>query len=303
MSTSPTFNTVTAKTINLNNPGQMSAAGTVIARDFTATGNIWAANGAVRMATFSQVQSTGNVRGVNLVATAIVSGQSIIGTVIRANNSLTVGGLISAGGTVTGGALQTGGSISAIGTISGGNLAAQAQISAGGNITGNYLFGNGAFLTGIAGGGGGGSYGNANVAAYLPTYTGALTGANLTVGASQLINNNLSIQNSIIAGNNITGANLFGTIRTASQTGITQVGTLGTLSVAGQIQAGSMALAGAATVGGALSATGTISALAYAGNGYSLTNLLRSNQTRTVYVQSTTPVGANPGDIWFQTTS
>jgi hypothetical protein len=41
-----------------------------------------------------------------------------------------------------------------------------------GNVTGNYFIGNGSMLTGISGGGG--DYGNANVAAYLPTYTGNL---------------------------------------------------------------------------------------------------------------------------------
>jgi uncharacterized protein YjbJ (UPF0337 family) len=40
------------------------------------------------------------------------------------------------------------------------------------NISGDYILGNGAFLTGISGGS---SYGNANVANYLPTYTGQLT--------------------------------------------------------------------------------------------------------------------------------
>ena len=45
-------------------------------------------------------------------------------------------------------------------------------LGATGNISGTYLLGNGAFLTGISGGSS--SYSNANVAAYLPTYTGNL---------------------------------------------------------------------------------------------------------------------------------
>jgi hypothetical protein len=56
-----------------------------------------------------------------------------------------------------------------------------AAISATGNITGNYIFGNGSQLTGLPA-----TYGNANVAAYLPTYTGnlvALTG-NITTTAN-----------------------------------------------------------------------------------------------------------------------
>ena len=428
MSTSPTFNTVTARTINLANPGSMSAAGTVIARDITATGNIVANNGAARRASFSQVTATGNVTGANFITLGVVNAVTqirssqiiannsitVVGTTLLNNTGMITTGLISASGNVTGanmitagrvsatgnvsgnyilgngyfltglaggggtygnsdvaqylptytgtlagGALVVGastlinndlsiqnnilaagtitgsglrgvtlsltgnvlsalnvsanvaainlsttGRVSATGNVQGGNVLAIGTVSAIGNITGNYIFGNGAFLTGIANGGGGGgssTYGNANVAAYLPTYTGALTAGSLAVGSSTLTANSLSVPLDVVAGRNINGANLIGTIRTASQTGITQVGTLGTLSVAGQIQAGSMALSGAATVGGALSATGTISAPAYAGNGYSLTNLLRSNQTRTVYVQTTAPNTAVTGDIWYQT--
>ena len=46
------------------------------------------------------------------------------------------------------------------------------NITTQGNVQSNYFFGNGAFLTGISGGSG--NYSNANVANYLPTYTGAL---------------------------------------------------------------------------------------------------------------------------------
>ena len=55
-----------------------------------------------------------------------------------------------------------------------------------GNIqTSGYLFGNGAFLTGIVTGGGGGSnYGNSNVAAYLPTYFGNV--GNVKFGTSSI---------------------------------------------------------------------------------------------------------------------
>jgi hypothetical protein len=56
-----------------------------------------------------------------------------------------------------------------------------ASVSATGNITGNYILGNGSLLTGVAA-----SYGNANVSAFLPTYTGNI-GAN-TVTATGNIN-------------------------------------------------------------------------------------------------------------------
>ena len=49
-------------------------------------------------------------------------------------------------------------------------------ISATGNVTAPYFVGNGSLLTG--------TYGNSNVAAYLPTYTGNLAGGNLTVSSA-----------------------------------------------------------------------------------------------------------------------
>ena len=48
-------------------------------------------------------------------------------------------------------------------------------VSVTGNVTGNYILGNGALLTGLSA-----TYGNANVAAYLPTYTGNLSAGNIS---------------------------------------------------------------------------------------------------------------------------
>ena len=50
------------------------------------------------------------------------------------------------------------------------------NVVAAGNVTGTYFIGNGSLLTGIAA-----SYGNANVADFLPTYTGNLAGGNISV--------------------------------------------------------------------------------------------------------------------------
>jgi len=54
-------------------------------------------------------------------------------------------------------------------------------ISAHGNVTGNYFVGNGSLLTGI------GTYTNANVAAYLPTYTGNFTANNISASGNLLV--------------------------------------------------------------------------------------------------------------------
>jgi len=65
------------------------------------------------------------------------------------------------------------------GDVTAGNVLVTANVSATGNITGTYFVGNGSLLTGITGSGS--NYTNANVAAYLPTYTGNLTAGNISV--------------------------------------------------------------------------------------------------------------------------
>lgn len=117
----------------------------------------------------SSVSTTGTVQGAVVSATGNV----------QAGN-LRTAGLISATGTINGGNLSTTGLVTAVGNVSGANLKAAGFVSATGNVTGAYILGNGALLTGVAS-----SYGNADVAAYLPTYTGAMTsmsGAVTTTG-------------------------------------------------------------------------------------------------------------------------
>lgn len=111
----------------------------------------------------SSVSTTGTVQGAVVSATGNV----------QAGN-LRSSGIISATGTINGGNLSTEGVVSALGNVSGANLKATGFVSATGNVTGTYLLGNGAFLTGVAS-----SYGNADVAAYLPTFTGNLAGGNV----------------------------------------------------------------------------------------------------------------------------
>jgi len=65
------------------------------------------------------------------------------------------------------------------GIVTAGNVAVN------GNITAQYIFGNGAFLTGVVTSGGGGTnYSNANVATYLPTYSGVVTASNVAVNGN-----------------------------------------------------------------------------------------------------------------------
>ncbi len=220
-------------------------------------------------------------------------------------------------------------------------------VSASGNITGSYILGNGSQLSGLPQ-----SYSNANVAAYLPTYSGDITANNVSVTTGVNANGIVSATGNIVtagffignfqgnlvgnltnipgpngavvfndgAGNaaataglvfdnsgpnvltvlgsfsatqgitatgNITGGNLsatniVGNITTASQTNITSVGTLVSLSVSGNVQAGNLRTAGQITATGNITtagylavtqdinAGGDITATSYTGNTMSL---------------------------------
>jgi hypothetical protein len=62
-----------------------------------------------------------------------------------------------------------------------------------GNITGGYFIGDGSQLTNLPAS----SFGNANVAAYLPTYTGNLAGGNLAITNNGTIGGNLTVDGTI----------------------------------------------------------------------------------------------------------
>ena len=213
-------------------------------------------------------------------------------------NLLTVLGTISSQGNIVTGNVNTGGAIDADKTITGGNLATAGTVSAAGNITGAYIFGNGSQLTGIAA-----SYGNANVANYLPTYSGNISSGNITTtglvsATGNITGGNISATNhtgtTVSVSGNITGGNISATNHTGTTvsvsgnvsgnyfigngsqlTGIassygdsnvtTLLGTFGSnsISTTGNINSGIISATGTATVGN-LSTSGTVSAT---GNG------------------------------------
>ena len=135
--------------------GKASVAGNVTAGRFIGDGSLITnlptlnysnANVAAYLPTY-----TGNLAGGNV---------SVAGSIV--GNSATIAGRITSTASIT-----------ASGNVVGGNINTGGRITAAGNITGQYFFGNGAFLTGINA-----NYGNANVADYLPTYTGNINGNN-----------------------------------------------------------------------------------------------------------------------------
>jgi hypothetical protein len=153
---------------------------------------------------------------------------------------------------VTGANLQTFVNTSS-GNITGGNIISTGAVSATGNVSGNYILGNGSQLTGIPA-----QYGNANVAAYLPTFSGNLAGGNATitnsVSAATFSGSGAALTN--LPGGNVVGAvatatlattatsattattaTTAGTVTTAAQPNITSVGTLTNLAVSGNVSA------------------------------------------------------------------
>ena len=184
---------------------------------------------------WAKVSNSGNVS-----ATAIINGTSNItipdlnapitvgvnGTAnvaIFSQLGVSVGGLLTVSGNVRGGNLQTGGFVSAAGNI-----------TTAGNITGNYVFGNGSQLTGLPA-----TYGNANVAAFMPNYTGNLYPTAIYTNTYLYANGQ-----PFSAGGNYTNSNvaaylpvytgsLGGTLTNGAQTGITSLGNLSGLNING----------------------------------------------------------------------
>jgi hypothetical protein len=127
------------------------------------------------------------------------------------------------------------GDFSAVGNITGGNVISLGLVTAVGNLSGAYVLGNGSQLTGLPE-----QYGNANVAAYLPIYTGNIGAGNITASGN-------------ITGGNLSGTLIVGTLTTASQPNITSVGTLNSLTITGP-----MNFTGNLDITGNINATGNL---------------------------------------------
>jgi hypothetical protein len=275
----------------------LSVQGTVQAQ-----ANILGAN----IVTGGSVTATGNIQGNVFIGNGAgltsLTGANVTGTVANATYAVSAGSAVGTAATVTTAAqpnITSVGALTAVtvtGNTQSGNLLTAGQVSATGNIQGNVFIGNGAGLTNINAGNIIGAYGNANVAAYLPTYTGNLTAGNVSVSGN--------IQGNIIIGDgsglaSLTGANVTGTVANATyavsagsavgtaatvttnaQPNITSVGTLSSLTVTGNVVGGNIVTSGSGgdisgsgnitggnlLTGGSLSVGGTITVASTAGN-------------------------------------
>lgn len=91
---------------------------------------------------------------------------------------------LSVSGNIFGANVHASGFVSAVGNVTGSFLFSLGAVSAAGNILGNYFIGNGSQLSGITV-----NYSNANVAAYLPTYSGNITANAITATGNVTANN------------------------------------------------------------------------------------------------------------------
>jgi hypothetical protein len=272
----------TASQTNITSVGTLTALS--VSGNATA-GNISATNITGTLATASQPNITsvgtltslavtgnataGNISATNITGTLATASQPNI-TSVGTLTALSVSGNATAGnisatnitGTITT-ASQT--NITSVGTLT--SLNTSGAVSAVGNVTGNYFIGNGALLTNINAANIVGAYGNANVANYLPTYSGAITAS------------------SVSASGTVTGASLTGTITTATQPNITSVGTLTSLSVSGNITSGNVSatnITGTITTASQpnITSVGTLTSLSVTGNA-TVGNISATNLTGT----------------------
>lgn len=192
-------------------------------QDFDGTSVIW-----------GQIGDTGNI-----VVSQISNGTSDVAIATEDGNvTISVNGVANVVEVKTVGIFTTG-IVSATSNVVGGNVLVAGQVSATGNITGAYFIGNGSQLTGMY------TYGNSNVAEYLPDYTGDLYPLSIYTDGYYFAN---GVPFSGGGSGNYTNANvaaylptysglLGGTLTTANQSNITSVGTLTSLTINGALTA------------------------------------------------------------------
>jgi hypothetical protein len=109
------------------------------------------------------------------------------------SSGLIINGTLSAANVISSNVVDT------TGNVFGGNIITSGQVTAIGNVSGQYFVGNGYYLTGITTGSG--TYGNSNVAAYLPTYTGNISGGNLSLTGTANVSGNVNANvNGVVTG-------------------------------------------------------------------------------------------------------
>ena len=148
--------------------GALSGASLAVSGAITANGSIssQSAISSAQQVSAPLLSSTGNL---------VVTGDIIGG------GNVTAAGNVQAAGITATGSISAATDIAASGNLNAGNVITLGNVSASGNVAGTFFIGNGAFLTGVVTGGGGGAGNRANVLintgsiANAATFTGTVT--------------------------------------------------------------------------------------------------------------------------------
>jgi hypothetical protein len=293
--------------------GQISTTSNIIAGNISTTGNVtstyFLGNGsqltgvvATDVGVLPSLSVTGNAQIGNVRTAGQVSatGNVTTGNYFVGNGAFLTGIVATAGAAIENGQtnVRIGGananvtvgvnSVSNVAVFTTGGLNIAGNVSANGNVTGNYIFGNGALLTGVI-------TSVANINNGTSNVTVVSSGGNITVGVNGsgnvvvFANTGAYVDGVVSASGNITanyfignGSQLTGvtasSINAAALTGntlssnvlyssLTQVGNLANLSVVGNTISGNLSTAGI------VSAAGNITANYFIGNGSQLTGI------------------------------
>jgi hypothetical protein len=222
-------------------------------------------NGSTNISTTGSI-SGGNINGGNIQTTGQILATGSISTplgTVSANqvdaNSVTVVNNISVGGNVIG---------SYVNGFNGINSACvqigQSTISAFGNITGSYIFGNGAYLTGISGGTGStGNWTFADNTVSMPLNANATISTSATgniTGTFTFENDGTFITDTLLAGNVYVDDNIITVLPSSSSYGDLDRPLVvnGNVSVTGNISSGNLSVTNSIASGN-VSVTGNIS--------------------------------------------
>ena len=181
-----------------------------------------------------------------------------------------------------------------VSTFANGGMTTVGYVSASGNVTGNYIFGNGAFLTGISGGGNGGGNGTA-ILNGTSNVNIATANGNITVGVSgvgnvvtwaptgEYVSGVISATGNITGGNIVTGTGTGGNLTGANVISANTFIATATISAIGNIQ-GSYILGNGALLTGVSTSSSNIN------NGTSNVTVTAANANITVGVAGTANV-------------
>jgi hypothetical protein len=323
---------VTAVTVTAS--GNLSANNAVITNNISA--GLFTGNGAG----LTGVIATGNVgaatqltNGTTTMNIPVANGNMIgnVGGVLNiftlSTGGLSIAGITSASGNVTGGNIGTAGSISSTGNITGGNVLTGGLVSAAGNITGAYILGNGSQLTGVdatqiingtsnakvVSSGGNiavGIGGTSNVTVFADTgafITGVVSAGGNVTGGNLLTGGLISATGNVTGGNLLTGGLISATSTITSAANITggNVLTAGLISATGNVTGGNI------QTGGIVSATGNVLGNVFTvnlgntttaiinGGGNAVGNIGSSSQYfNQVFAQATTALYADLAEIY-----